>query len=337
MTRFLWRARLNPLRIMALLGKGLITQDAPQHNRMRSIVNRGFTPRHIRDWEPRIREIAAGLLADRPDPMNFDAVRDLAIPLPVAIIAEILGIDRERHADLKRWSNQLAAAGSGSGRDSTIGPLLVTLGELNAYLRGLMAERKQHPSDDLVSVLVDPANGDTLDAESLFAFVVLLIVAGNETTTNLIGTTVSLLLDHPKTLELVGSEPERIPALIEEVLRFDAPVHLMFRRAKEDVKIAGVPIPRDSRVALLIGAANRDDRQFADPDRFDITRESKPHLAFGQGAHFCLGASLARLEACAVLELLIPELPRLTRVTPARQRVDSTVLRGPVSLELVER
>jgi cytochrome P450 len=338
MLRFLWRARLNPFQLQqSLIDKNLIAQDAPLHSKMRGIVNRGFTPRRVRDWEPRVREIAASLLADRPDPMNFDVVRDLAIPLPVAIIAEVLGIGPERHADLKRWSVELATVASGSQRGSTIGPLLATLGELSAYLRGLVAERKAHPSDDLVSVLIDPAHGDTLDAESLFSFVVLLILAGNETTTNLIGSAVSLLLDHPEALELVVAEPARIPALIEEALRFDPPVHLMFRRAKQDLEIAGARVPREGRVGLLIGAANRDDRQFVDPDRFDITRDPTPHLAFGQGAHFCLGASLARLEARTALELLIPELPRLARATPARHLVDSTLLRGLSSLPLTAK
>lgn len=332
--RFVWRMRAHLLRFRK--AGNLITLDPPRHGELRSIVNRGFTPRQIAKWEPWIREIVVEEVADKlAGAADFDAMRDLAIPLPTRVIMQVLGVEKNLRSDFKRWSDAIISGISGPGRHDPLElGIIDTMSELMLFLAETVRERRASPGEDLISLLVDPKQGHALGDAEAISFVILLLVAGNETTTNLIGTAVSLLLDHPETLDLVVSEPARISALIEEVLRFDAPVHLMMRRAKEDLEIAGLPIPRDGCVALLIGAANRDDREFSDPDRFDITREPKPPLAFGQGAHLCLGASLARLEARAVLELLIPELPGLCRTTSRRQLVDSTVLRGLAELPL---
>ena len=337
MARFVWRSRMNPLRIRQILGTMLITLDPPRHDVLRGVVNRGFTPRRIRDWEPRIREIVAECVARRRPGRPYELVKELAVPLPVGVIAEILGIPPEREADLKRWSDLLTNVATGSGRTDTVAPFLNLMGEMAAYLRELAAERRARPKDDLVSVMVDPAHEETLDTPTLFTFAVLLIFAGNETTTNLIANMVTLLLENPDQLELLRRDPSLAAGAVEEALRFESPVQLMLRRSTRDTEIAGVPVPADARVALLLGSANRDERMFPDPDRFDITRSTAGHVAFGHGVHFCLGASLARLEARAALEGLLPILPELRLGRSERQLIDSTLVRGPVSLELVDR
>jgi cytochrome P450 len=192
----------------------------------------------------------------------------------------------------------------------------------------VVEERRRHPQDDLISLLVDPAQGDTLDGQAILQFVLTLLVAGNETTTNLIGNAVVALLRNPDQLDLVSESPELVPALVEETLRYDTPVQFILRRATRDVEIAGGRIPADSRVVVLLGSANRDERYFADPDDFDVTRDTKGHLSFGHGIHFCLGASLARLEARAALEALVRELPRLRAPIGDMPMIDSILVRG---------
>jgi cytochrome P450 len=264
---------------------------------------------------------------------RFDVVRDLAIPLPVTIIAEMLGIDADRHADFKRWSDEMIAGSSGSRRAS-FAPILKAMGELIAYMRRVADVRRREPRDDLISAMVDPRHGEVLDDGMLGQFVIVLLVAGNETTTNLIGNTVNALLDQPKMIDRVLSQPELMTGLIEEGLRYDSPLQYVFRRATRDCEIGGTRVPQGASITLLIGSANRDERQFEDPDRLDPTRKVKGHLAFGFGIHFCLGASLARLEARAAFEALLPELVRLKRASASSSFVDSFMVRGLERLEL---
>jgi cytochrome P450 len=333
--RFLYRARLNPLRMRKSPPVSIITSDPPQHDALRAIVNRGFTPRQVRGWEPRMREIVAGCMQKLHAGAAFDVVRDLAIPLPVSIIAELLGVGPERHADFKRWSDDIVAGSSGSQRGEAFGPFLRSMGELTAYMRRVADERRKCPADDVISALVDPRHGETLDASMLAQFVIVLLVAGNETTTNLIGNGAKALLDHPDQLERLHEEPQWLPNMIEEVLRFDSPVQFIFRRATRAVEIAGTQIPENASVTVLLASANRDERQFEEPDRFDITRDTKGHMSFGHGIHFCLGASVARLEARVAFEALLPELRGLKRAEGESQFVDSYLVRGLDRLELV--
>lgn len=335
LARFLYRSRLNPLRLRKNPPVSIITCDPPQHDALRAIVNRGFTPRQVRSWEPRMREIVAECMKKLHAGDSFDVVHDLAIPLPVAIIAELLGVGAERHADFKRWSDDIVAGSSGSQRGNTFGPFLRSMGELTAYMHGIADERRKQPAADVISALVDPRNGETLDAGMLAQFVIVLLVAGNETTTNLIGNGTKALLDHPDQLDLVLREPERIPNMIEEVLRFDSPIQFVFRRTTRPVEIAGTKIPENASVTVLLASANRDERQFADPDRFDVTRDTKGHMSFGLGIHFCLGASVARLEARVAFEALLPELRTLTRTDAPSNFIDSYLVRGLDRLELV--
>jgi cytochrome P450 len=206
--------------------------------------------------------------------------------------------------------------------------------ELVGYLRRVAIRRRRDPADDLVSIIAAQQDGaSALSVREVIQFVTLLLVAGNETTTNLIGNAVTALLDHPRELARVAADPALVPGLVEEALRFDAPVQMVFRTTTRDTEIAGTRIPRGAVVAPILGSANRDERRFPEPDRFDVSRNPQGHLGFGFGAHFCLGASLARLEARVALEAVAPELPRLVRAH-APELLDSFLVRGPRRLEL---
>jgi cytochrome P450 len=317
---------------MFLTAQSVISSDPPQHSTMRSIVNRGFTPRRIADLEPRVREIARGLMDDAliKRSGSFDLVRDYSIPLPVQVIAELIGVEAEKQADFKRWSDTVVSAASGSGA----GPqeMIATFGEFTAYFGEVIERRRAKPEDDLISALIQAEQGDTLTSVEVIMFAVLLLVAGNETTTNLIGNGMQALLDHPDQLEKVRADPSLIPGFVEEALRYDSPVQALFRQAKEDVEVAGTKIPKGSIVLPIFASANRDDDQFPEASRFDITRNPQGHVAFGFGIHFCLGASLARLEARVAFEELLGRVTSLDRLEAHPEYLDSFLLRGPKSL-----
>ena len=332
--RFLLKTRINPLTVRKR--KALISVDGERHEMLRGIVNRGFTPSRIASWEPRVRAIVAAQLAKLGRGEPFDVIEDLAIPLPVTIIAEMLGVDAARRADFKRWSNALLSVMSGAARrGSPDDSPLQDVSDLFIFLRETVQERRRHPSDDLVSVLVDPARDSTLDEIDMVQFVVLLLVAGHETTTNLIGNAALALLEHPNAPERVAREPERVPGLVEEALRFDSPIQVVFRTVTRDTELAGTHIRRGAVVAALLGSANRDERAFPEPDRFDVERDTRGHVAFGFGPHFCLGAALARLEARVALEALVPELVRCKRVGERTALIDSFLVRGRAHLDIL--
>jgi cytochrome P450 len=313
----------------------LIASDPPQHEAMRGIVKRGFTPRTIAAWEPRVREIVDQRMAAARDGEAFDVVTDLAVPLPAIVIAEILGVEAERRDDFKRWSDAIITLASGSAREEPMdGARIRDFGELMVYLRATIRARRRRPGDDLVSVLVDPRHGVALDEVDLLQFVILLLVAGNETTTNLIGNAANALLDHPAELERVARDPALVPALVEESLRFDSPVQVLLRDARCETEIAGTKIPKGAIVVPVLGSANRDERRFPEPDAFRVGRDTRGHVAFGLGIHFCLGAALARLEARVALEALVPELARRGRVDAPVEFVDSFIVRGRRNLLL---
>ena len=332
--RFLWRARVNPL--TRERPQALISIDPPRHEELRSIVNRGFTPRRVEAWGARVQQIVDDCLADLDRRGSFDVVRDLAVPLPTQIIAEMLGVGLDRLDDFKRWTNAIVALASGSAKaDPTQTGALEELGELFGAMREIVRERSARPQDDLVSAIVDPAHGKSLSELEVINFVVLLLAAGNETTTNLIGNATNALLAHPEELAKVNADPSRIPGMLEEVLRYDPPVQLLYRNTTCDVVLSGREIPAGSIVVPILASANRDESRFPKADCFDVERDAKGHIAFGFGVHFCLGASLARLEAKLAMRSLVPHLPGLRRASPHDLWLDSSMVRGRTSLELV--
>jgi len=333
LARFILRARLNPFGFAT--ARNLIAEDGESHSAMRAIVNRGFTPRRIAAWEARAQELVAAAMAKLRAGGSFDLVQDLAVPLPVTLIAEMLGVEPERQRDFKHWSDEIIFATTGPGRADPFAPRFVqTIVELIAYLKGVAKARRREPADDLVSLIAAEQEGETaLSIREVVQFLMLLLVAGNETTTNLIGNAVAALLDHPDQLAKLAGDPLLLPGAIEEALRFDSPVQVVFRTTTQEVELGGVRIPKGAYVAPLLGSANRDERRYPDPDRLDILRNPQGHVGFGFGKHFCLGASLARLEARVALGALAPELLRLEREGP-RQVVESFLVRGPRRLEL---
>src|SRR5499425_144627 len=320
-----------------IAGRQLISEDPPRHTAMRNLVNRGFTPRRIAMWEPRVREFARTYVNEMRHAEEIDLVAALAMPLPVRVICEILGVESERQNDFKRWSDRIIAGTTGSTR--TVDPLTSgfaeAMQELAEYIRSVVAQRTEQPSDDLISVLVAAQDGGGLSAAEMTMFVLLLLVAGNETTTNLIGNATNALLTHPAQLARVCADRSLVPSWIEETLRWDSPVQLLPRRTTADVEIGGQRIPANAHVVAIVGSANRDERHWGpSAAQFDVARNPQGHLSFGLGNHFCLGASLARLEARVALEALLDELPRRERSEPRVEHIDSFLVRGPRRLVL---
>ena len=312
----------------------MISVDPPHHARMRGLVNRGFTPRRIAALEPRLRALATSCIEDVLESGGMDLVRDLSIPFPVTVIAELLGIEPDRRRDFKRWSDATVVGLSGIAGDFTRDEVKQNADEMADYIERIAADRRAKPKDDLISVLVQAEGGDALSTGEVLSFVFLLLVAGNETTTNLIGNAMKALLEHPDQLAEVVANPRLIPAMIEETLRYDSPVQMLPRKANRDIELAGGRVEEGSLLLSFFASANRDEKHFSEPDRFDIQRPAQAHLAFGYGIHFCLGASLARLEARVAFEVLFSRCRNLRLAGDGVAMLDSLALRGPKSLAL---
>jgi cytochrome P450 len=333
---FMLRIRLNPLTVIK--AGNLISLDGKRHTELRKVVGRGFTPRSIAAWQPRIEAVVEEHVAKIRKRDRIDVVEDLAVPLPTIIVAEMLGVEAERREDFKNWSSRIIDLASGAAKANVLeSGVLDDVGDLFLFLRREIKKRRKGPRDDLISVLVDPAQETVLGDLDVVMFVVLLLVAGNETTTNLIGNAVNALIDHPRQLDKLLDDPSLIPGLVEETLRFESPLSVVFRNTTRPVQLAGVTLPKGKNVALLMASANRDETQFSNPDQFDIERDASGHLGFGFGVHFCLGSSLARLEATAALAALVPELRGFRRQGRSSELIDSFLVRGRQSLELIRR
>ena len=312
----------------------LIGSDPPDHTQLRRLVNRPFHPRAIADLEPRIREICSGLLdelLEHGTTGGADLIRHLGEPLPVVVIAELMGIPAERRDDFKRWSDAMLG-GLSPDFDRSAGAVAAM--EMFAYFNEVIADRQVNPGDDLLSLLV--SGKEPLSNQELMMFCMLLLVAGNETTTNLISNGALALFQHPHALDRLRRDPSLIPAAIEEMLRYDAPVQSLWRVTTKNVELDGKTIPHGAQVIVSYGAANRDERHFRDADKFLIDRHPTDHVAFGAGIHFCLGAPLARLEARIAWELVLERTRSLEPVGPG-ERIHNLIVRGmrsiPVAVE----
>ena len=310
----------------------LIGVDPPEHGRHRGIVSRGFTPRRIAELEPKLRKMAEELVAAFEHRGECELMDEFANPFPVSVIAELMGLDPARRDDFKRWSTALIVGSTQGNRQQV--PRLQMFREFRGYLASVVEERKRDPGDDLISILVHAGEGEgVLDTQQVVSFAGLLLAAGSETTTNLVGNAMAALAENPETLERVRADRSLVPQLVEESLRFDSPVQMLMRLTTEDVELGGQEIAKGSMVMLLLGSANRDEGRFENADRFDIDRDTNGHVAFGFGNHFCLGASLARLEGRIALETLIDRLPDYEITAPVEVH-GSFLIRGPAALPL---
>jgi cytochrome P450 len=312
--------------------RSMLFRDPPDHTRLRALVSKAFTPRVIEQMREHIQHIVDGLL-DRPQAQGgMDVVEDLAYPLPVTVICEMLGVPVADHASIRGWSAAIArsldAIGLPSDRD-IVERGRVARRALADYFEALVPERRARPQADLLSgLLAAEEQGDKLTEPEVIAMCLLLFIAGHETTVNLIGNGILALLRHPDQLARVRADPALVPNAIEELLRYDSPVQRTARIPTTDVEIDGHKIARGAMVVAALGAANRDPAQFADPDRLDVTRRDVRHISFGHGIHFCLGAPLARLEGQLALGTLLRRAPTLALAETALEWRESSVLRG---------
>ena len=321
------------------LGLWAVFTDPPQHTHLRALMNRAFTPRAVERLRPRIAEIVGQLIGRVHARGRLDLIRDFAYPLPIAVIGDMLGVpatDRER---LKEWSDELATfVGSAVATPDKYERAAKSLAKMRDYFRGLVVERRHGPRDDLLSALVAAEDrNDVLSEDEIVATSILLLFAGHETTTNLIGNGMLALLRAPRELARLRDDPALAESAVEEMLRYDGPSGVMTRIAAEDVAIAGAKIARGDRLFLMINAANRDPRQFDDPDRLDVAREPNRHVAFGAGIHFCVGAPLARLEAQIAVPALLTALSDLALGSAQLDWLDSLVFRGVRSMPVTFR
>ena len=307
--------------------------DPPEHTRLRALVNQAFTPRAVEALEPHIRSIMEQLLDDIDDPSAFDLIAAVANPLPVIVIAEMLGVPPEDRAQFKFWSDERARILEPITSTDERRRAVAAVESLDAYFMPIISARRLDPRDDIISALAQAEEeGDQLTEREMLLMLRLLMVAGNETTTNLIGNGMLALLRNPDQLQLLEDDPSRIPAAVEELLRFDAPVQFDLRGVLEDCEVNGARLRRGEAALLSIGAANRDPEVFEDPERLDVQRSKGSNISFGRGIHHCLGAPLARLEGRVALEVLLERFSSMRLLTdrPAFRR--AIVLRGLESL-----
>jgi cytochrome P450 len=309
--------------------------DPPAHTRIRNLVNKAFTLRRVEGLRPRIQAVVDELLDPFPVGSDMDFVRDFAEPLPITVIAELLGVpavDRER---FKSWSTVLGTLLDPVASDFGLKDLEASFADMTEYFESLFERKRREPGDDLVSALVAvEESGDALSSTELLSVCALILGAGHETTTNLLGNAVVALLRNPGERKRLTDDPGLIDSAVEEFLRYDSPVQATDRIARETCVIGGYEVTPGTPVVLLLGAGNRDPEIFEDPDRLDLGRRDNRHLSFSQGVHFCLGAQLARAEAQIALNSLLARYPRFRGDADPPSWRSSIVLRGPAALPL---
>ena len=309
--------------------------DPPDHTRLRALVSKAFTPQAIEALKPRIYSIMAELLAQIEQPTAFDLIETIAYPLPVIVMAELLGVPPQDRAQFKMWSNRRARALEPTIKSHEVQDAIRAGNELDAYFQDVINARRKEPRHDLISALVEAEEaGDQLTQRELLVMLRLLLVAGNETTTNLIGNGMLALLQHPEQLQLLRNTPGLMPSAVEELLRYDTPVQVDGRTVLEDVEIGGRQVRKGQSVTVLIGAANHDPEVFTSPEHLDVTRKEASNISFGRGLHHCLGAPLARLEARIAFEALLERFIDIRLRTDHPSFKDNIVLRGLKALPL---
>ena len=315
------------------LTNNMLDQDPPDHTRLRSLVHKVFTPRLVEEMRRRVQSLTDEFLEAAKPTGKMDLIRDYALPLPSTIIAEMLGVPAEDRHRFHRWTNSMVIADT--SKLSLLRALPAVLALLR-YVRKIVKKRRSEPRDDLASALVRAEEaGDQLSEDELVAMIVLLLIAGHETTVNLIGNGTLALLEHPEQMDQLRKNPAMIQSAVEEMLRYNGPLAMATERfADEDVSVSGVAIPRNALVFAVLGSANRDEQQFPNPDNLDLARADNKHVAFGLGIHYCLGAPLARLEGQIAINTLLQRAPALRLAVP-REKLRwrrGYVLRGLNSL-----
>lgn len=317
------------------LERNMLDLDSPDHTRLRALVHKAFTPRLVEQMRERVQTLADELLEGVARRGEMDLINDYALPLPMTIITEILGVPTRDRDKFHKWSKAVVSLSSPNATVRVIPSVWMFI----RYLRRFFKVRRRDPRDDLASALIQAEEaGDKLSEDELLAMVFLLLIAGHETTVNLIGSGTLALLEHPDQMEKLRRDPALIKLAVEELLRFTVPVLMTTERyAREDVTLHGVTIPRGEMTFGVIGSANRDENVFENPDALDITREPNRHLSFGQGIHFCLGAPLARMEAQIAVNTLLRRMPDLRlKVSPDSLRWrPSMIMRGLDSLPVL--
>ncbi len=336
------REALPPALAQALLGeqgglRSMLIIDPPDHTRVRGLVNKAFTPRHVARLRGHIQAICDELLAAVAQRDQIDIMADLATQLPAIVIAELLGVPPEDRLRFKQWSNDLVSLLGSPDPTGAVERFERGLHHLLAYLRDIIAQRRREGRDDLISGMIAAEERDALTDAELLATSNLLLVAGHETTTNLIGNGLLALLRHPDEMARLRQNPDLVPSAVEEMLRYDSPVQATVRVTTTTVGLGGQEIPPGALVVAMIGAANRDPTVFPEPDRFDVARADNRHLSFGFGPHFCLGAPLARLEGEVVFGTLLTRYPSLRLASDDICYRPNFALRGLLALPVSVR
>ncbi|MBK9263383.1 MAG: cytochrome P450 [Polyangiaceae bacterium] len=317
-----------------VIRNGMLDREPPDHTRLRNLVSKAFTPRTVEQLRGRIHDIVHGLVDVALDKREFDFLTTLAEPLPVTVIAELLGIPENDRHQLRPWSSDICGMYELRPSEETAKRAVAACIEFGDYLRHLSRERRAHPQNDLISALAQVADaGDKLTEDELIGTCVLLLNAGHEASVNAAGNGLWALFRHPKQLTRLRSDLSLVPRAFEEMLRYDTPLQLFERWVLEDVEICGLRVPKGAELGLLFGSANRDPEVFDEPDTFDVARDPNPHVSFGAGIHFCLGAALARLEAQILFDTVLRRMPRLQLVSEPKWK-PGYIIRGLEALHV---
>lgn len=320
-----------------MLGLWMLFFDAPEHTRLRKLMNKGFSQAVVEALRPGIEAIVERMLEPLRNASEADLLREIAYPLPVRVIGEMLGVPEMLHEHFIQWSDALAIFMGNPRRtlEQTQAAQDAVLA-LTEFFRAAVAERRQHKGSDLISLLLEiEEDGEALTEEEVYAQCVMLLFGGHETTRNLIGNGMFTLLRHPEETAELRESPEMGRTAVEELLRYESPVQYTGRAVKEDMELSGVPLRQGDAILFMLGAANRDPQQFKEPDRLNLKRLNNPHLAFGAGAHFCIGSQLARMEGQIAILKMVQQFPRMRLAAQRPEWAANFGFRGLKALPVV--